>query len=150
MPLSDELRALYQEVILDHYKNPRNFGALADADRRAEGYNPLCGDEVTVTLRVKDGTVEAVAFEGHGCAISTASASLMTEAVKGRSVEEASAIFERFRRLVTGEDPSEEGLGKLQILAGVRDYPVRIKCATLPWHALRSALENREQPVSTE
>jgi len=89
MPLSDELRALYQEVILDHYKHPRNFGSLADADRRAQGYNPLCGDEVMVSLRVRDGIVEDVAFEGHGCAISTASASLMTEAVKGRSIEEA-------------------------------------------------------------
>jgi nitrogen fixation NifU-like protein len=151
-PLSDELRQLYQEVILDHYKKPRNFGPLAGADRCAEGYNPLCGDQVKVSVRLEDGKVADARFEGAGCAISTASASLMTEAVKGKTVEEAEALFQRFHGLVSGkggQPADEDDLGKLEALAGVRDYPVRIKCATLAWHALRSALHGGEK-VSTE
>lgn len=150
MTLSDELRTLYQEVILDHYKRPRNFGPLEPHDHEAEGYNPLCGDQVSVYLRVQDGVIEDVSFEGQGCAISTASASLMTEAVKGKTVEEAEGIFDRFRKLVTGEEGAGDQLGKLEILAGVRDYPVRIKCAILAWHALHSALNESGEAVSTE
>ena len=147
--LDDELRALYQEVILDHYKNPRNFGAVDAPSGQAQGYNPLCGDQVSVSLRMNGDVVEEVAFEGVGCAISTASASLMTEAVKGKTREEAAHIFEDFRRLVTGETQPEGELGKLEILAGVRDYPVRIKCAVLAWHALKSALQGGDK-VTTE
>ena len=150
-PLSDELRQLYQEVILDHYKKPRNFGPLQDADHSAEGYNPLCGDQVKVSVRLEDGKVADAHFEGAGCAISTASASLMTEAVKGKTVEEAEELFQRFHGLVSGKNAvdDEDDLGKLEALAGVRDYPVRIKCATLAWHALRSALHGGEK-VTTE
>ena len=150
MTLTDELRALYQEVILDHYKNPRNFGKLDPHDRGAEGYNPLCGDEVSVYLKMDGDVVEDVHFEGQGCAISTASASLMTEAVKGKTLAEAEEVFDGFHKLVTGEDTGDAELGKLEILAGVRDYPVRIKCATLAWHALRSALADDGEAVSTE
>jgi nitrogen fixation NifU-like protein len=155
-PLSDELRQLYQEVILDHYKRPRNFGPLLGADHTAEGYNPLCGDQVKVSVRLDDGRVADAHFEGAGCAISTASASLMTEAVKGKTVEEAEELFQRFHGLVSGRSIAPDGaqndgedLGKLEALAGVRDYPVRIKCATLAWHALRSALHGGER-VTTE
>jgi nitrogen fixation NifU-like protein len=150
-PLSDELRQLYQEVILDHYKRPRNFGPLAGADHSAEGYNPLCGDQVKVSVRLENGRVADAHFEGAGCAISTASASLMTDAVKGKTVEEAEELFQRFHGLVSGKGgaPDEDDLGKLEALAGVRDYPVRIKCATLAWHALRSALHGGEK-VTTE
>ena len=148
--LSEELRSLYQEVILDHYKNPRNFGELDPASSMAEGYNPLCGDQVSVYLRMQDGRVEEVSFVGVGCAISTASASLMTEAVKGKTREEAEEIFDSFRSLVTGDGEPAVDLGKLEILAGVRDYPVRIKCAVLAWHALRSALAESAEVVSTE
>ena len=147
--LDDELRSLYQEVILDHYKRPRNFGAVDPQSASAEGYNPLCGDQVSVSLRMNGDVVEDVAFEGVGCAISTASASLMTEAVKGKTREEASRIFDDFRKLVTGDEPPEGDLGKLEILGGVRDYPVRIKCAVLAWHALKSALDSGDQ-VTTE
>jgi len=151
-PLSDDLRQLYQEVILDHYKRPRNFGPLTDADHSAEGYNPLCGDQVKVSVRLEDGRVADAHFEGAGCAISTASASMMTEAVKGMTVDEAEELFQRFHGLVSGKGAvahHEEDLGKLEALAGVRDYPVRIKCATLAWHALRSALHGGDK-VTTE
>jgi nitrogen fixation protein NifU and related proteins len=154
-PLSDDLRQLYQEVILDHYKRPRNFGPLPGADHSAEGYNPLCGDQVKVSVRLEGDRVADLHFEGAGCAISTASASMMTEAVKGMTVEEAEALFRRFRDLVSGQgtgprDASgDEDLGKLEALVGVRDYPVRIKCATLAWHALRSALHGGDK-VTTE
>ena len=144
---------LYQEVILDHYKRPRHFGAMPDADQRAYGQNPLCGDQVTVYLKMSDDKIEDVSFEGVGCAISTASASLMTEAVLGKSREEAETLLEGFHRLVTeidGELDPDLDLGKLEVLSGVRDYPVRIKCATLAWHALRAALEGRGEPVTTE
>lgn len=148
-PVSDELRALYQEVILDHYKRPRNFGELDPADSTAEGYNPLCGDQIKVFLRMDGEVVEAVQFEGAGCAISTASASLMTEAVIGKTRAEAEDLFKSFHDLVTGSEASEADLGKLEVLAGVRDYPIRIKCAVLAWHALHSALGSRET-ISTE
>ena len=149
--MNDNLRELYQEVILDHNKRPRNRGKLADATNEADGHNPLCGDQVHVTLHTRDGQIDSIAFEGQGCAISTASASLMTEAVKGRTVEEAEAIFREFQVMVTTPNDAEshEQLGSLVALAGVRDYPVRIKCATLPWHTLHAALVG-EKKVTTE
>ena len=149
-----DLRELYQEVILDHQKKPRNFRRLDGANRAAEGYNPLCGDRVHVYLDVQDGVVRNVGFQGSGCAISTASASMMTESVKGKTEAEAKALFERFHDLVTGKSApgaAAPGLGKLTVFAGVRDYPVRVKCATLAWHTLRAALEgNINEPVATE
>jgi nitrogen fixation NifU-like protein len=144
------LRDLYQEVILDHNKKPRNFRSIDPCSHHADGYNPLCGDKVTVFLDVKDDVIQDVAFQGSGCAISTASASLMTEALKGKPVADVEPLFETFHDAVTGAaEPSAE-LGKLSILAGVRDYPSRVKCATLAWHALRAALENLNEPISTE
>lgn len=149
-----ELDDLYQEIILDHYKRPRNFGALAAANCEAEGYNPLCGDRVKISVRVEDDRVVDLSFEGTGCAISTASASLLTEALKGRTVAEAAELFQRFRHLLTADRElpagESEELGKLVALAGVRDYPMRVKCATLAWHTLRAALERREKVVTTE
>jgi nitrogen fixation NifU-like protein len=145
-----DLNDLYQEVILDHNRRPRNFHAIADASHMAEGYNPLCGDRLTLYLKVADGVVTEVSFEGAGCAISKASASLMTDAVKGKSVAEAQALFDRFHRMVTTppEEPVED-LGKLSALAGVREFPVRVKCASLAWHTLKAAMVN-EKRVSTE
>ena len=149
--MSAELRELYQSVILDHYKKPRNFGRPPGADREAEGVNPLCGDHVHVYARVEGDRVAEVGFEGSGCAISTAAASLMTQAVKGHTTAEVHELFERYHELVTGRgDVDAEALGKLAVLAGVREFPARVKCATLAWHALRSALEGTGQPVSTE
>jgi nitrogen fixation NifU-like protein len=147
-----DLRELYQEVILDHHKRPRNFRAPADANRRAEGFNPLCGDKITVFARVEEGIVRDVAFQGSGCAISTASASMMTESLKGKSEQEARRIFESFHDLVTGvvDASASPGLGKLAVFAGVREYPVRVKCATLAWHTMRAALEQRRETVATE
>ena len=146
-----ELRDLYQSVILDHYKKPRNYGALEDATASAEGVNPLCGDHITVRVRVREGAIDAVTFEGNGCAISKASASLMTEIVGGRAIAEAEEIFERFHELVTGETGApDEALGKLEVLSGVREFPARVKCATLAWHALRAALGGTEGTVTTE
>jgi len=149
--MSGELRDLYQEVIFDHYKRPRNQHALTDPSHRAEGHNPLCGDRVTIYLKVEDGVVRDVAFEGAGCAIATASASLMTETLKGRTLDEVNALFRGFHDMVT-EARTEEppGLGKLEVLAGVREFPARVKCATLAWHTLNAALAKRQQPVSTE
>ena len=145
-----DLADLYQEVILDHNRRPRNFHALADASHTAEGYNPLCGDRLTLYLKVRGDTIEDVSFEGAGCAISKASASMMTDAVKGRTTAEATALFERFHRMVTTPpDLPVENLGKLCVLAGVRAFPVRIKCASLAWHTLKAALE-RQPAVSTE
>lgn len=146
-----DLRELYQEVILDHNKRPRNKGRLDDATNEAEGHNPLCGDQVHITLHTENGLIDQIAFEGQGCAISTASASLMTVAVKGKTLEEAEAIFREFQTMVTSPDSEElhEALGEMVALAGVRDYPVRIKCATLPWHTLLAALVG-EGKVSTE
>ena len=149
--MSSELRELYQSVILDHYKKPRNYGRPPGADRAAEGVNPLCGDHVHVYARVEDERVAEVGFEGSGCAISTAAASLMTQAVKGRTTDEVRALFDRYHELVTGRgDVDPESLGKLAVLAGVREFPARVKCATLAWHALRAALEGAAEPVTTE
>ncbi len=148
-----DLGDLYQEVILDHNKRPRNRGEMEDADRRACGHNPLCGDRVSVFLKVKDGLVEDVRFEGSGCAISTASASLMTECVKGRTLEEAKAMFAKFHGLVTGEPvETSEGpdLGKLEVFSGVCKYPARVKCATLAWHTVKAAIESGDATVTTE
>ena len=146
-----DLRDLYQEVILDHYRKPRNFRSLADANRKAEGFNPLCGDRLTLYVKLKDGVIADATFEGSGCAISTASASLLTESIKGKTEHEAEMLFQSFRDVVTGsgETPNTD-LGKLDVLAGVREFPVRVKCATLAWHTLRAALASQQEPVSTE
>lgn len=144
-----DLRDLYQEVILDHNRAPRNFGKLPNANRESEGHNPLCGDRVSVSLHVEGDRIEGIAFQGSGCAISTASASLMTEALKGRTVEEARRLFHGFHDLLTADGDSD-GLGKLAVFAGVREYPIRIKCATLAWHAAQAALDQKDHPVSTE
>jgi nitrogen fixation NifU-like protein len=148
-----ELRDLYQEVILDHGKRPRNFRTLSGANRRAEGYNPLCGDRETVYLDVEGDRVRDASFQGAGCAISTASASMMTESVRGKTRSEIEALFDKFHDLITGERKAAPGgppLGKLEVFSGVREYPVRIKCATLPWHALKAALGGEGTSVSTE
>lgn len=145
-----DLDDLYQEVILDHNRQPRNFRAL-EGGQKAEGFNPLCGDRLTVYLRVNDGVIDDVSFQGSGCAISKASASLMTESVKGKSVADAAALFERFQQMITARpDMPARDLGKLTALAGVRQFPIRVKCASLAWHTLRAALETPEDVVSTE
>ncbi|MDD5036432.1 MAG: SUF system NifU family Fe-S cluster assembly protein [Methylococcaceae bacterium] len=148
----DEIRDLYQEVVFDHNRNPRNFRVMEDATRKIDGFNPLCGDRITLYIKVNDGIIEDVSFQGSGCAISTASASLMTEIVRGQSEEQAHEWFELFHRITTGQDEraSFEELGKLAVLAGVRAYPARVKCATLPWHSLEAALKNEAESVSTE
>jgi nitrogen fixation NifU-like protein len=151
--VTSDLRDLYQEVILDHSKRPRNFGPLPDATSTAEGDNPLCGDHVEVHVRVVDGVVQGVRFEGKGCAISSASASMMTGAVNGRSLVEIDALTERFHAMITARptvDVETEGLGKLAVFAGVREFPVRVKCATLAWHTLKAALSDARGVVSTE
>lgn len=150
--MMDDLRNLYQEVIFDHNRNPRNFHAMPDANRKADGFNPLCGDQLTVYMRLNDaGVIEDVSFEGKGCAISTASASIMTEVLKGKTGQEAVQLFRSFQGIVTGKDEATgTGLGKLQVLAGVRDYPARVKCATLAWHTVHAALSNESEKVSTE
>jgi nitrogen fixation NifU-like protein len=148
-----ELRELYREVLLDHYRRPRNFGPLPRADREAAGHNPLCGDQFKVYLELDGERLREVGFEGSGCAISTASASLMTEAVRGKTVAEAEELFRGFHDLLTrgaGNGGREEELGKLAVFAGVREFPVRVKCATLPWHTLRAALHGEARQVSTE
>ena len=148
----DELRELYQETILDHHKHPRNFGKLEGA-RSSEGYNPLCGDRITVYVLLEGDVIKDIAFEGSGCAICTASASVMTESLKGKPTGEAERLFGKFHDLVTGdpsEAPNTEGLGKIAVFLGVREYPVRVKCATLAWHTLRAALEGKAEAVSTE
>lgn len=146
-----ELRDLYQQVIFDHYKRPRNRHALEHPSHEAEGHNPLCGDNVKVYLEVDDGVIRDVGFEGGGCAIATASASLMTEALKGRRVAEVEHLFEEFHDMVTSQEaPAGDRLGKLEVLAGVREFPARVKCATLAWHTLRAALHPRHGRVSTE
>ena len=146
-----ELRELYQEVILDHSKRPRNFRELSSATHDAKGHNPLCGDRLTLFLDVKDDRIQEVAFVGAGCAISTASASMMTEAVKGKTPAEAEALFEAFHAVVTGaQESGDDALGKLAVFSGVRDYPVRVKCATLAWHTLHAALSDEDDAVSTE
>jgi len=146
-----ELRDLYQEVILEHSKAPRNYKALESADHKAEGYNPLCGDRFTVYLEMDGDKIREIGFQGAGCAISKASASMMTQSVKGKTKEEAEKIFHRFHELVTGhshEDTAE--LGKLAVFSGVSEFPVRVKCATLAWHTLEAALEGKQEKVSTE
>lgn len=148
-----EMRELYQEVILDHHRKPRNFGKLEGANRRSDGYNPLCGDRITVYLLVADDTISDIAFEGSGCAICMASSSVMTQALKGKSIAEAEKMFGVFHDLVTGppdEVPETEGLGKLAVFFGVREFPVRVKCATLAWHTLQAALAGGDESVSTE
>lgn len=146
-----DLQALYQEVLLDHYRQPRNFGPLPGATHHAEGHNPLCGDRVEIDVLVEDERLVRVGFQGSGCAISTASASLMTEAVQGLRPTEFVALFAAFRDAVMGAaPPDEERLGKLAALAGVREFPMRVKCATLAWHTLQAALAGGDQPISTE
>jgi nitrogen fixation NifU-like protein len=156
-----DLRELYQEVILDHNRRPRNFQKLDGANRTAEGYNPLCGDQITVYLRLEDGVIKDISFQGSGCAISKASASMMTASLKGKTAAEGEALFETFHKMVTADlsvtfDPLEASgepgrtIGKLAAFSGVREFPVRVKCATLPWHTLHAALEGKGEPVSTE
>jgi nitrogen fixation NifU-like protein len=145
-----DLRELYQETILDHHRRPRNFRALGDADRQLEGYNPLCGDKVKVFVKLDGNIIRDVAFQGTGCAISTASASMMTEALKGKTVDEAEDIFENFHNLITGKDVDEDQLGKLAVFSGVREFPMRVKCATLAWHTFHGALHGEQREVSTE
>jgi nitrogen fixation NifU-like protein len=149
--VNDDLRDLYQEVIIDHSKRPRNFRVLDGGARQAEGFNPLCGDQVTVYVDVQDEKVRDVAFQGHGCAISTASASVMTETLKGKSLSEAEGLFHTFHDLVTGKSQRDAAdLGKLAVFAGVSEFPTRVKCAILCWHTARAAIEGKEEPVSTE
>jgi nitrogen fixation NifU-like protein len=148
-----DLRELYQEMILDHGKRPRNFRKLDEPNCSAEGHNPLCGDRFTVYLDVKDGVVKDVSFQGGGCAISTASASMMTESLKGKKLAEVQEVFKKFHKLLTsGNEGGDEvvDLGKLAVFSGVREFPVRVKCATLAWHTLRAALEDSSGTVSTE
>jgi nitrogen fixation NifU-like protein len=146
-----ELRDLYQEVILEHSKNPRNYRALASASHKAEGYNPLCGDHFTIYVELSGDCIRDVAFQGSGCAISKASASMMTQAIKGKTMQEAEQLFESFHQTVTGKNHAGENkLGKLAAFAGVSEFPVRVKCATLAWHALHAALAGERAAVSTE
>ncbi|MGI8818982.1 MAG: Fe-S cluster assembly sulfur transfer protein SufU [Gemmatimonadales bacterium] len=146
------LSGLYQDLILDHNRAPQNFRPMEDANRRVEGVNPLCGDRLTIWLKVEGGVIKDATFQGSGCAISKASASLMTSAVKGKTREEAEALFERFRRLVTGsmETAEAESLGKLVVFSGLSEFPIRVKCASLSWHALKAALNEPDTVVSTE
>ncbi len=145
----NDLRDLYQDMIFDHYRQPRNYGCLEHANHKAEGYNPLCGDKVTLTLILKDGVIHDLKFEGAGCAISTASASLMTESLKGKTAEEALSMLEDFKALVTGASVAKD-MGKLSVLAGVQAFPQRVKCATLAWHTLQAALKSSTESVTTE
>jgi len=146
-----DMRELYQEVILDHNKQPRNCYVMDCANRSADGHNPLCGDTVKVYLRIENGIIEEISFQGAGCAICTASTSLMTESVTGKTVEEAKNLFDEFHHMLTGV-AEEQGLelGKLQVFEGVREYPVRVKCATLAWHTLNAAMEDEDDKVTTE
>jgi nitrogen fixation NifU-like protein len=153
MTAMSDLRELYQEVVLDHSKSPRNFHALPEASADAEGYNPLCGDRLTVYLRVENGRIADASFQGSGCAISQASASLLTGAVHGKSAVDARELFREVHAMLTaapGTPVDTAKLGKLAALAGVRQFPVRVKCASLPWHTLRAALESTAEPVTTE
>lgn len=144
-----DLRELYQEVIFDHNRKPRNFHALDEATHRADGHNPLCGDQLTVYARLEDGVVQDISFIGHGCAISTASASLMTEAVKGMPVEEVDQLFKDMHAMLTESHPDRD-LGKLEVLSGVREFPARVKCATLAWHTLHNAITQAQETAKTE
>ena len=148
-----ELTDLYQELILDHNRRPRNYGPLPDADHTARGYNPLCGDKLTIYAKLDGDRISGLSFEGSGCAISKASASLLTDALKGKTVEEAGALFARVHAMLTapmGQDTDVESLGKLAALSGVREFPVRVKCASLAWHTLKAALEGRNEMAKTE
>lgn len=145
-----ELDELYQQVILDHNKSPRNFRIMEDASHKAEGYNPLCGDEVTVYLKLEGGVIRDIAFRGSGCAISKASASMMTAELKGKTKAEAKELFENVHRMLTGEPDSANRLGKLVILSGVCKFPARVKCASLAWHTVNSAVDGTREPVTTE
>jgi nitrogen fixation protein NifU and related proteins len=151
--MDPQLRELYQEVILDHNKSPRNFKKLETANRSAEGYNPLCGDKIDIFLDVEDDVVKDISFQGSGCAISKASASLMSTIIKGKPVEEAKKLFEKFHDLITGkldENSNIEELGKLAVLGGVKEFPMRVKCASLAWHTMLTALKNESKTVTTE
>jgi nitrogen fixation NifU-like protein len=146
-----DLRELYQEVVIDHGRRPRNFRQLDPASHHAEGFNPLCGDRLTLYLKLDGGVIREASFQGSGCAISMASASLMTEHLKGKTAAEAEAIFRQFHHLLTEDAEGDtDKLGKLTVLAGVKEFPTRVKCATLAWHTLHAALENEQKPVSTE
>ncbi len=148
-----DLKELYQQVILDHNKNPRNFRKLENANHFAEGYNPLCGDKLNVYVDVEDGKIKDISFQGSGCAISKASASLMSSMVKGLSIEEAEKLFKKFHSVITGEITDEkeiQELGKLAVFAGVREFPSRVKCASLAWHTMEAAFKQEEKTVSTE
>ena len=146
-----ELGELYQQIILDHNRKPRNFQKLADANRTAEGFNPLCGDQIQLYVKVEDDQIRDIGFQGSGCAISRASASLMTSALKGKSAAEAEELFRRFHRLVTTEEEIDPAaLGKLAVFSGVREFPARVKCASLCWHTLRAALEGTHDKITTE
>jgi nitrogen fixation NifU-like protein len=149
----DDLRELYQEMLLDHHRHPRNRGKLEDMNRQAEGYNPLCGDKVTVYLLVRNSVIEDIAFEGTACAICTASTSIMTEIVKGQTLSEIERLFGQFHDLVTSDHRTEvdtDALGKLAAFSGVREFPIRVKCATLPWHTMQAAINESEEPATTE
>ncbi len=151
--MDQELRELYQQVILDHNKSPRNYNKMENPTQEAEGYNPLCGDILKVYLKVEDNIVKEVSFQGSGCAISKASASLMTSIIKGKTKEEAEKIFKDFHDLITGkfdENPDKDKLGKLNVFAGVKEFPVRVKCASLAWHTMKSALNKEDKKVTTE
>lgn len=145
-----DLRDLYQEMIIDHNRSPHNFYEMAGATHHAEGNNPLCGDELTLYLQINDDEISKVSFTGVGCAISTASASLLTEALQGKTIAQAQALFKKFHHMLTGGDDVSIDMGKLAVFAGVKDYPARVKCATLAWHTLQAALENSHDTVSTE
>lgn len=145
-----DLRELYQEVILEHSKAPRNYRELKAADHRAEGFNPLCGDRFTVFLEMEGESIKDIGFQGSGCAISKASASMMTQSLKGKTRKEAKELFERFHGTVTGHAEHPENLGKLAVFAGVSEFPTRVKCATLAWHTLQAALDGKQEAVSTE
>lgn len=148
----EDLRDLYQEVIFDHNRNPRNFRVMENADRKVDGFNPLCGDRLTLYLKLNGDVIEDASFQGSGCAISTASVSLMTEIIKGKTQDEAEQLFDTFHKMTTGKDEEIqlEAVGKLAVLAGVREYPARVKCATLAWHTLDAAIKNQQQSISTE
>ncbi|HKJ81945.1 MAG TPA: SUF system NifU family Fe-S cluster assembly protein [Ignavibacteriaceae bacterium] len=151
--MDNELRELYQQVILDHNKSPRNFRVIEHPSHQAEGYNPLCGDRIDVFVNVKDGVIEDISFQGKGCAISKASASLMSSIVKGKPVEEAEKLFAKFKDLITGklgENPDLEEIGKLAVLAGVKEFPARVKCASLAWHTMINAINEEKNLVTTE
>jgi nitrogen fixation protein NifU and related proteins len=148
--VTSDLSDLYQETIIDHSKRPRNRGALEHATHHAEGYNPLCGDRVSIEVKIEDGRIIGIGFQGAGCAISTASASLMTEALRSKTPEEAEQTFGKFHDMLTQDGLPAADLGKLAVFSGVRQYPMRVKCATLAWHTLRAALRGEGQSVSTE